>query len=132
MKKITICAILLITTIAGFSQQNNPSPTLTKYDYLKKSNRQRFVSYSLFSAGAILITTGFISLNHTVSKGEKESLLIINGLVITIVSIPLFVSSQINKKKSMTMSFKSQELPQLSNGSFVYKQIPSISFKINL
>ncbi len=132
MKKIIICSILLITASAGLGQQTKPSPALTKADYLKKSKNQKIAAFTTLGTGVVLLTTGFIALDNTVSKGEKESLLILSGLLITSVSIPLFISSQINKKKGMVVSFKNQVLPQVNNSSFIYKPVPSIAFKINL
>jgi len=132
MKKITIFALLLITAIACFGQQIKPSPALNKAGYLRKSKNQKIAAFATLGTGVVLLASGFIAIGHTSSKGEQEARVIISGLVVSAVSIPFFISSHINKKKGMAVSIKSKALPQVNNGSFVYKQIPSINFKINL
>jgi hypothetical protein len=132
MKKIIICVLILIAAHNGFSQQSKSSQTLTRPDYLKKSKNQKIAAFTTLGTGVVLITAGVLTFGNTETKGEQETIMIISGLVVSAVSIPFFISSHNNKKKAMAVSFKSQALPQVSNGSFVYKQIPSISFKINL
>ncbi len=132
MKKITITTLLLITTIACVAQYSKPAPAFKTPDYLKKSKNQKGAAFVILGTGVALITTGMITSRNTKSKGEQEAKVIISGLIVSAVSIPFFVSSHANKKKGMSISLKSQELPQLNYSSFVYKTIPSINIKINL
>lgn len=48
MKKIIFCSLLLVLTITTFSQQNIPSPTLTKQEYIKKSKSQKTAAWVLY------------------------------------------------------------------------------------
>lgn len=132
MKKITITTLLLITTITCFAQYSKPAPAFKKPDYLKKSKNQNVAAFVILGTGVALITTGMITSRNTKSKGGHEAIVIISGLVVSTVSIPFVISSHANKKKGMSIALKSQELPQLSNSSFVYKAIPSIHIKVNL
>lgn len=132
MKKITICFMLLITVNALFSQENKPLPALTKQDYLEKSKNQKNIAFTALGVGIVLKTSGIISMNHSESKGEHEAKMILSGLVISTASIPLFIISRNNRKKAKDVALKIQALPVISDGSFVYKMIPSINIKINL
>ncbi len=132
MKNLTICFLLLITANATFSQESNPSPVVTKQDYLKKSKNQKIAAVSILGGGIVLITSGVISMENTRSKGGQESILILSGLVISSISIPFFICSHINKMKAMSVAFKNQVTPVVSDGSFDIKFIPSLNIKMNL
>lgn len=127
MKKQLLLIFLLVSSTT-FSQQNNPSPTLTKQDYLKKSKTQKTFAYVLLGVGTLTLAaaaTGDISF-------DALPVLIIAG-VGTIVMVPiLFSASKRNKRKAISMSFKTQPVPQLQKTSLVNRQAPSLSLKINL
>jgi hypothetical protein len=137
MKRIaTICLLLIIATIS-FSQQNNPSPTLTKEDYLKKSKNQKTAAWILLGSGTIAGFVGLTQLNFAGSdNGEVNntpgSVLFFTGLASVITSIPFFNASKKNKKKAMTVSFKNETAPMIQQKSFTHKTIPSLTFKVGL
>lgn len=58
MKQIIIFTMLLILSATSFSQQSNPSPTLTKQDYLQKSKHQNTAAWLLLIGGTIMIIRG--------------------------------------------------------------------------
>jgi hypothetical protein len=135
MKKIILFAMLLIMSASSFSQQINPSPTLTKQDYLKKSKNQKTTAWVLLGGGAAFILIGDLIGNSKESSFSDAG----TGVVIAGVgalsmlgSIPLFIASGKNKRKAMSMSFKNELIPQLQNGSFVNRAVPALSLKISL
>ncbi len=133
MKKITTLIVLFAITLAAYCQQTNFSPTLTKQDYLKKSKNQKILAFSLAGGGAIAWLAGvskYMNREDNVDGGGEAAMII--GGTAALASIPLFIISSKNKKKAMSMSFINQRLPQLQNNGFVYRAIPSLSFKINL
>jgi len=132
VKKIILFVTILVFADSVFSQQNNPSPTIKKTDYLQKSKNQKIAALAILGTGVILMTTAAIMLDNTNSKGEHEAKTFIAGLSVSMFSIPLFIISHINKKRSIRMSYKTIALLQVNNSLFVYKPIPSINLKISL
>lgn len=127
--KITILHILILAmTFSSFSQQTNPSQTLTKQDYLKKSKNQKTAAWICLGSGAVLFaiaTPGEVSL-------DILPVLVIGGGVLVAGSIPLFIASGKNKRKAMNISFKIQRSPLLQQSSLAYQNIPAVSIKIGL
>jgi hypothetical protein len=75
--------------------------------------------------------TGFF--NTTGKKPSVASQIIFwTGFASMVASIPLFIAYHRNKKKSMSLSFKNETVPQLQNRSFTNRAIPSLSLKISL
>ncbi|MBK9570256.1 MAG: hypothetical protein IPO53_10305 [Chitinophagaceae bacterium] len=151
MKKIIMGTMLLITANATFCQQNNPSPILTKQDYMNKSKHQKTAAILLFGGGFLMSATSLIIFTVKGSEdviniipgiitGDPEpqnhytgaTILLITGATSMLSSIPLFIASGKNKGKSISLSLKNQIAPQLQKNSFVYRTIPSLTIKINL
>lgn len=144
MKKFIIISLLLIMSSALFSQETNPSATLTKQDYLKKSRHQKTAAWLLIGGGFVLSSAGVIGALVEESKAiwgtEPEStsntpgVLFFSGGVMMLSSIPLFIASSKNKKKAKfaTVSFKNEKTLQVMSHSYVYRFVPSVSLKIEL
>ena len=128
MKKILLFIMLLIMSVAAFSQETKPSPTLTKQEYIQKSKNQKTTAFILLGVGATAIA---IAAPGNVSLDLLPVLVIVGG-VAAIVSIPLFIASARNKRKGMSLSFKNVPAPQIQKRSFVYQTVPSLTLKINL
>ncbi|MDP9230397.1 MAG: hypothetical protein M3O67_06975, partial [Bacteroidota bacterium] len=60
MKKITNCIMLVLISIASFSQQVNPAQPLTADDYLQKGKKQKSAARVLLGGGAGLVGIGFL------------------------------------------------------------------------
>jgi hypothetical protein len=134
MKKIIICAMLLIIATTTFSQQTKPSLVLTKQDYLKKSKREKADAWRFLVGGALLIGTGFLigdrneySFDHLIGTNVVISGI---GFLSTIVSISLFIASGINKRKGMSLSFKNEPAQQIQKNNFVYRAVPSLTLSV--
>lgn len=133
MKKIIFGFMLLLIATTTFSQQNNPTSTMTEQDYLKKSKQQKTFAWILLGCG--ILSTGLGGLGSSINPdyGEKGGTgFLITGLVATGASILLFNASSKNKKRASSLSFKNETSPQIQRGSFVYRYIPSLTLKFQL
>lgn len=136
MKKTILLISVLIIYNSVFSQD-----VLTKQDYLKKSKSQKTTAIIIAGVGAAVSFTGILLgiddvggiLDPNDRKNTKAAdVLIYTGLVIMAGSIPFLIASSKNKKKALSVSFNNQMLPQFRSGSFAYRAIPSLNFKISL
>ena len=133
MKKITFLIAFFAIALAAFSQQNNPSPTLTKQNYLLKSKNQNTAAWILLGSGLAMVGGGLaINLSGGIlnGNGSKGLWLSYLGGAVTITSIPFFIAASKNKKKAVSLSFKNVISPQIKN--FVYRTVPSLTLKISL
>ncbi len=148
--------MLLVVTTATFSQQNTPFPTLTKQDYIKKSKSQKTAAWVLLGGGLTLSSIGAITAAPKAGEDigyailllpnaltgnlqpepqnnyTAQTILLIGGLTAMLSSIPLFIASGKNKRKAISISIKNATSPQIQKSSFVYRTIPSLTFKFRL
>lgn len=153
--KLFLFITIFFIEYTSFSQQNNPSLTFTKQDYLKKSKTQKTTALILTGGGLVMTT---VALSIVVEEGiEAASDLFVNivedtqvnpdptndnssitgalfyfGAASMIAGISLFISSSKNKRKAMSLSFKNQSVPQIQNNNFVYRALPSLKLKISI
>lgn len=142
MKKGIIYFLLVLVSISSFTQQTNPSQTLTKQDYLKKSRHQKTVAGLLLGGGTTLVLTGIIIpkgelvhegfLSNDYENNGIKNIFKLTGFLSIVGSIPMFIASSKNKKKAMSVSLKNQSVPQLQKNNIVYNAIPSLSLKVSL
>lgn len=137
MKKIILFFMLLIMSVATFSQQTVPSQDLTKQDYLQKSKSQKGGAWLLLGSGTAVLAGTLISAASSIcfsgcTKRKTPVVPISIGSAMIVGSVPLFIASSRNKRKSMSLSFKNEMAPQLLKGSFVYQTVPSLTLKISL
>lgn len=135
MKKNIFFALLLIISATSFSQQTNSSKPITKADYMQKSKSQKGIAWLLLGGGTAVLVITTLSNFSIDFTGPKEKFPIVPvgiGAVCIAGSVPLFIASGRNKRKSMSLSFKKQIIPQIQNSSFVYKSLPSLNLKISL
>jgi hypothetical protein len=149
MKKIIVIIMLLTMSAASFSQQTNPSPTLTKQDYLQKRRAQNTAAHFMLWGGlAAVITGGIIAINQGEDQGLGDLSTLLGGTyqrrtadnhsgeVIAIIgsvsmlgSIPLFIVAAKNGKKAMSLALKNETVSQIQKSSLVYKTVPSLTLK---
>lgn len=135
MRKLIITAIMLAVFLATIGQQTNQTtPALTRSDYLRKSKTQKTVAFVLLGAGATSIVIA-------ATDNEKDSFggamtgsgwLLAGGVIASIVSIPLFVSSGKNKRKATGLSFKMDRMQRFDDRSLFDQPIPSLLLRIGL
>lgn len=143
MKKIIVCSTLLVLIMSTtFSQQSNPSLNFTKQDYLQKSKKQKTCAWVLLGGGTALSLTGFFVYQHSLvgETADRDNngynptglALFFSGIGCMVGSIPLFGAASRNKFKALSLSLKNDSFLQIQKNSFVNRQFPSLSFKINL
>ncbi len=142
MKKIIFCTMLLIIATAAFSQQPNPSPVLTKENYLLKSKKQKILARILLGGGAAFAITGMIIpkgeivhegfLGNDYKNDGIKGTLKLTGILSMAGSIPLFIVSLKNKKKVTAVLLKNETIPQTQKSNLVNRNIPTLSLKISL
>lgn len=140
MKKIVFFAIIIAMTLNAFSQQIEKI-ILTKSDYLQKSKSQKTIAWILAGTGVTSVIISIATLDGTeifssIEGNDKPlnrfGVLFFGGCIVSLSSIPFFISSGKNKKKAMSMSFKMEQVPQLQITSLVNKPIPSLSVSLSL
>jgi len=147
MKKQLLLIFLLVSATITFSQQNNPSPALTKQDYLKKSKSQKTVAWILLGGGVVMTSTAFaVGMNKIVNdlgcllcpEQPKSSadgeVLFYTGLAAMAGSIPFFIISSKNKKRANNVSafFKMENRTFMQQQTIAKTGYPALSFKIKL
>jgi hypothetical protein len=133
MKKQFFLILLLAMATTAFSQQKEPSPTLTKQEYLKKSKKQKTIAWILAGGGVGMAVIAYASYNigdvANIIEGDNSSIntkgaILIIGGVTALSSIPFFIASGKTKRKGMSLSFKNETVPHckmavLPNGLYL-------------
>lgn len=149
----TLVAIMLFAANV-FAQQTEPSATLTKDDYLRKSRHQRVAGMIMVPAGIIMGTVGaVISIRNTaddINRGfgnafgadeparksdrAAATILMISGSAAVVTGIVLLVNAGNNKRKAnaISWSIKSESLLCLNRTTFTYRPVPSLSVRIRI
>lgn len=130
MKKIIICAMLLIFSVTTFCQQTQPSTSFTREEYLKKSKTQKILGFVFLGAGAITI----ISVCGGNTDFNTLGTVVVLGGLLTVASIPLFIASGRNKRKAKnaSISFNIEKFQFIHQSQLSFHSIPAISIKLNL
>jgi hypothetical protein len=134
MKPILLTTLLFFS-LQVFSQQTNPTQTLIKQDYLKKSKNQKTTAWVLLGGGVLAGGIGLASAVGSVcigcpEKPKDQSGWAIAGGALVVSSIPFFIASSKNKKKAAAISFKMEKTPALQQQGFVYHSYAALTLKI--
>jgi hypothetical protein len=134
MKKIIICIALLVMANSIYSQQTEPTVTLTKKDYLQKSKNQKTTAWLFMGSGLGLTILGLTSDNQNSGKTDNTGKIValVSGIAAISVGTTFFITSANNKRKAESMSFRMEKAPLIQQGGFVYRSYPALSFRINL
>ncbi len=134
MKKIAILMMLSIAVVHGLAQT-----TLSKEDYLRKSDVQKKTGWTMLACGTTLIIIGAIigGGNESDEMGygsdfETGTLLVGVGLATDLATIPVFISSAKNARKAATISFKNQRMSIESQYAYAVKFNPAIALTFYL
>ena len=139
MKSIMLCSAFFILALHGYSQENKPDLQLTSEQYLRKSKNQKTTAWVLFGVGTTAIVGGI-----AVSSGGQDELtttlntafigapLMLLGLTLDVISIPLFVSADKNKKRAMeaSTSIKFEEVPSWSGSAVRQSNVPTLAIQV--
>ena len=134
MKNIIFFLLLLMIAATAFSQEIDPGPVMTKQDYLQKSKTQKKVAWILVGTGTTAIITGVIIDNAHIRRKEQSltgGVIEVSGIICGLTSIPFFVASGKNKRKSKSISFNFQKSQQIRDNTFTNISIPALTYKIN-
>jgi len=137
MKQVFIFIMLMVITGTSLSQQIKSSKQITCEEYLTKSKNQKAAARTLLIVGGVLIIVPvIIAIPGTVSFDALDALVVIAGIgvVASLSSIPLFIASGRNKRKSMDPKLCvkiEQGMSVLPSGLYAHS-FPALSFKINL
>ena len=128
MKNFLLVICLFIVVSGSYAQQTEPSPVMTREDYLKKSKSQKTTGFILLGIGAACLG---IAAPGDVSF-DALPVLVIGGSVAVLSSIPLFIASGKKKRKAMNMSasIDLQAIQDLNKVEMSPKYYPAISFKL--
>jgi len=153
MKKLIICLVSLWTTSQTNAQMRDTTLNMNTHkidanSFLQKSKNKQKVAWIMAGGGATLLLTGIIiprreiiyndiifgqPVSFTGYKNDGiKALFALTGTLSILGSIPFFISSHHNKKKSASLSFKNEPVQQINKSSMVYRNIPSLGIKINL
>jgi len=135
MKKMISLLLLFAVSLTVFSQQNDPSPVLTKQDYLKKSKGQKTAAWILLGGGFLCTALGSVSFNPDGPMGGESSnntVFLVTGLAAMGTSIPLFIASSKNKKRAASLGFRMEKTPSLQQQNFVHHSYPALTLNLSL
>jgi hypothetical protein len=143
MKKIIIYTLLLVIPAVSFSQSTTTNAPVVKIDYLQKSKTQKTAAWILLGGGTILSSIGLVIAADNIFSGigigssgsyNTGMVLFYTGGAAMFGSIPFFISSAKNKRKSMSASagVKMEKLPLIRQTSFAQNSYPAVSLKISL
>ena len=148
MKKIIVSIMPLIIAANCFCQQTHFTQNLSREDYIKKSKHQKTAAWIMLGGGAALAVTDLAIGIHSVydefgtvfTSGHDDrsfvagEIVFYTGLASMVGSIPLFVASARNKRKSMAIStyFKIERYVAIQNNGFSNQLYPAISLHMNL
>lgn len=133
MKKIFSFLMLLLFTVSTYGQQI-PNAEFSKEYYLEKSKKQKTTGWVMLASGAAVTIVGVIGFSSTdwdESSSDAYAFMTLGGPLISLGSIPFFISSGSNAKKAATLSFKNQPILMPQQGSLVQNSQPSLSLKID-
>lgn len=101
----------------GYSQQKLKDSLTNRNDYesgkyyLKQSKQQKTIGWVLFGAGATLMIVGSHKMaNDLSSKSADGEVLALGGLLLSVASIPVFLSAAKNKGKAKIL-LSNQNIP---------------------
>lgn len=134
MKNIYFLLVLFTaTTLLG---QNTPNQEYTKEYYLQKSKDQNKTAWILLSTGTVIGVVGLIGFGNSWDDSSNSStdiygFLFLGGVISTLGSIPLFISSGRNARKAATISFNNQPILCPTQNFCVQNPQPSLLLTIN-
>ena len=133
MKKIIFFLALLLIMVKSFSQ----TPAVSKDYYFKKSKTQKTVAWILLGGGGaatiIGLAIGSNNLWENIANDDhKGEALFYTGIAMMGASVPFFIISAKNARKSATISINKQKLLFPQQNNFVLKTQQALTLKIKL
>jgi len=127
--------MLVLTITISFCQQANLNNSLSQQDYLQKSKKQKTTAWIMLGGGtAVAVGAAILDVSSDWSKSETPYLIAMSaGGAAMLGSIPVFIASGRNKRKSMnaTTYFEILQSPFPTNNGLTLHPTPTISIKLN-
>ncbi len=138
-KTITFLACFLFV-LSLYSQEISGHASNRDY-YLQKSKRQNTTGGILLGVGTTMTIVGLIGFNENFKIFEPGGndraadiygFIAVTGIVMDLVSIPVFVAASRNKRRGLTVKIDNQNFHQPNDTVFALKNqpIPSITLQI--
>lgn len=112
VKRLTILAILISAHFSGFAQDENKPKTMDAEAYRVKSRNLRTAGFITVGIGSALVMGGVIWGIHDLDSGtgtfEGPAYMILGGAGVAGASVPLFIASGVNHKRSKQVSLNLQ------------------------
>lgn len=130
IKQITIifCFLLLSPTLS-VAQEVERTPQEMHDMFMKKHKNKKIAGFVTLGAGVAAVTTGAIVLGSDSWDGVNAGAgLLVGGAVLSLVSVPIFISAKRNKKKADLVLNKKTVVLGVSNTSNNYSLSATFSF----
>ncbi|PKB17654.1 hypothetical protein [Flavobacterium sp. 5] len=134
MKKFIFLTTALLFMIKVASQ-TTPNNEFTKDYYLQKSKNKKTTGWVLLSAGVGITIVGVIGFSSTFDDWNNDSTdaygyLMLGGPLVALGSIPFFISSGSNARKSATLSINYHPILTPNQISVAQNIQPALSLRI--
>lgn len=137
MKNILFLLLLLAFTRGSMGQRLRDT-TMSKAFYLEKSKNLKKTGWILLAGGTTLMIAGAVVasqgdyLDPNDSQLNIGGALFVTGLVVDLVSIPIFIGSAKNARKAASLSLQKQMVLFPQQDAAVVNTGPSLAFRIGL
>lgn len=135
-RMVWVAGLLLVQT--SLRAQADTAFTKTRADYLAKSKRQQTTGFILVGGGLAIAAAGIlIQQNSNEKRSGVEGMNFTGGSIalfggcVAAASIPLFISSGRNKRRSM-ISFSQVYVPRIQGSNWFNKGVPSLAWRVAL
>lgn len=126
----------MILTVRLFSQ-TPISPAISKDYYVQKSKNQKTIAWIILGSGlGIAAAGGIVQLNEETNRNGGWDLdfrgtwIAIAGGGVGLFSIPFFISSAKNARKSMSVLLSNTQIILPQQGYLIQSALPTVSIKI--
>ena len=144
MKNLLLILMLFWFSVPLLAQQSvkDSSGILNKETLLLKSKKQKkAANILLISGGSLILISGVVAIGEVgaivVTEGENldnifslSSGIATVGILMSVASVPFYISAGRNKRKAASLSFQQQKIPYIKNNSVASSMIPAVSIKI--
>ena len=132
MKKLIFPIVLIFMTSVVFCQKNDKI-IITPEKYLERSQLHSAGGWLLLAGGfTVLVATVMPAFSWETNVKPFRPVPTTIGAAMIAGSIPLFISSDNNKHKSLTISLKKEIIPSIAPNAMMNNKVPSVSLSIRL
>ncbi len=133
MKKLTCLLSLMLILALNLNAQNQEREFLIK-EYLQQSEKQKKTGITMLVVGSGIVALGIIIANSGEFSGSTNRLghsLILVGIPVSIIGIPIIISSASKARKAAQLSLGTQtvRMPILQETQKIY---PALTFSVQL